>query len=65
MDNLIEHLKIEIKNTQELYTSAASGALDDDLLAQCRGKIFGLKHALMLAELALENNLIKADKSHA
>ena len=64
MNNLIEHLKLEIKNTEEFYNFAASGSgLSDDLVAQCKGKIIGLKHALMLAELAAEDNLIEADKS--
>lgn len=59
IENIIEHLKREIKLTRDQHKLMSCGNYEGqaELLAKIDGKILGLDIALMVAKLALENNL--------
>jgi hypothetical protein len=59
MENIIEHLKREIKLTRDQLKLMSCGNYEGqaELLAKIEGKILGLEIALTMAKLALEDNL--------
>ena len=59
MQNIIEHLKREIKLTRDQLKLMSCGNYEGqaELLAKIEGKILGLEIALTVAKLALEDNL--------
>lgn len=59
MENIIEHLKREIKLTRDQLKLMSCGSYEGqaELLAKIEGKILGLEIALTMAKLALEDNL--------